>query len=91
MLKTFITALAFYAISLPTLAQAQQHMVEYFVQQLEGKQATASNNTFKIKQLDAKRHMVWEAWKMANQRAKTLPQLPFISPLGSVSASCPPP
>ena len=87
MLKTFITALAFYAISLPTLAQAQQHMVEYFVQQLEGKQATASNNTFKIKQLDAKRHMVWEAWKMANQRAKTLPQLPFISPLGSVSAS----
>lgn len=87
MLKTFITALAFYAISLPTLAQAQQHMVEYFVQQLEGKQATASNNTFKIKQLDAKRHMVWEAWKMANQRTKTLPQLPFISPLGSVSAS----
>ena len=59
MLKTFITALAFYAISLPTLAQAQQHMVEYFVQQLEGKQATASNNTFKIKQLDAKRHMVY--------------------------------
>lgn len=85
MLKTSITALAFYAISLPSLAQDQQHVVEYFVQQLDGKQAIASNNTFKIKQLNAKRHMVWEAWKMANQHAKAILHLPAIRPLGSIS------